>query len=365
MTASRKDVPAELPARSRGRVTAPASLAEAIDAYLAFVEMEKGRSKNTVLGYENDLAQFALFAAEHCGLADWRSLRADVMEGWQAQLAREGYSSASSARKTTAVRGFLRYLADEGRTGGALADGLHGPRLARKLPGTLEVEDLEKLLNAPSAASAQGLRDRAIMELTYSSGLRVSEICSMRIENLDLQSGLLRVIAGKGSKDRVVPVGRPAVKALEKYLVTARPSFVRPKSGGQVFLSNRGGPISRKTVWYLIKLYSERAGLDPRKVKPHLLRHCFATHLLAGGADLRVIQEMLGHADIATTQIYTKVDASRNLEEHAAFHPRKRLGGHGAVAEASPEAPASPRPNPLDSNLRSRADSPSGSGRKT
>ncbi len=327
MTASRKDVPAELPAPSRGRVRAPASLAEAIDAYLAFVEMEKGRSKNTVLGYENDLSQFALFAAEHCGLADWRSLRADVMEGWQVQLAREGYSSASSARKTTAVRGFLRYLADEGMAGGALADGLHGPRLTRKLPGTLEVEDLEKLLNAPSAASAQGLRDRAIMELTYSSGLRVSEICSMRIENLDLQSGLLRVIAGKGSKDRVVPVGRPAVKALERYLVLARATFVRPKSGGQVFLSNRGGPISRKTVWYLIKLYAERAGLDPRKVKPHLLRHCFATHLLAGGADLRVIQEMLGHSDIATTQIYTKVDASFAMDQHQKFHPRKRLSG--------------------------------------
>jgi integrase/recombinase XerD len=352
MSASRKEVRAETSAPSGGRVSAPAFLAEAIDAYLAFVEMEKGRSKNTVLGYENDLAQFACFAAERCGLADWRSLRADVMQAWQMQLAREGYSSASSARKTTAVRGFLRYLADEGVTGGALADGLRGPRLTRKLPGTLEVEDLEKLLNAPSAASAQGLRDRAIMELTYSSGLRVSEICSMRIENLDLQNGLLRVISGKGSKDRMVPVGRPAVKALEKYLVLARASFVRPKSGGQVFLSGRGKPISRKTVWHLIKLYAERAGLDPRKVKPHLLRHCFATHLLAGGADLRVIQEMLGHSDIATTQIYTKVDASRNLEEHAAFHPRRRLTLPDGTDAAKPGDPktsvAAPAPRPND-----------------
>jgi integrase/recombinase XerD len=278
-----------------------------------------------VLGYENDVTQFAAFLAEKYALTSWDKLQDEYVGQWQAELAVNHYSNASAARKMTAIRSFLRFMSGEGIMHSGVADNIKGPKLVRKLPNTLSVEDLDKLLKAPSANSSQGLRDRAIMELAYSSGLRVSEICSMRIEDVDTKEGVLRVVSGKGSKDRVVPMGRQAIKALEKYLVTARASFVKRTTGSYIFLSSRGLPISRKTVWHLIKLYAVKCGLDARRIKPHILRHSFATHLLAGGADLRVIQEMLGHADIATTQIYTKVDSSLLMDQHAMYHPRKRM----------------------------------------
>ena len=303
----------------------PVSLTDTVDSYLSWVELEKGRSKNTVLGYENDVCQFVSFLVKKYSVDVWSHLQPSYIEAWQAELTRRDYSNASSARKMTAVRSLVRYIAGEGGVDANVAENIKGPKLVRKLPSTLSVEDLERLLKAPDASSAQGLRDRAIMEMTYSSGLRVSEICSMRIEEVNTHDGVLRVVSGKGSKDRIVPVGRVAVKALEKYMTLARPSFVRKNTGSYIFLSSRGLPISRKTVWHLIKLYAGKAGLDANKIKPHILRHSFATHLLAGGADLRVIQEMLGHADIATTQIYTKVDSSLLMDQHSQFHPRKRL----------------------------------------
>jgi integrase/recombinase XerD len=307
------------------RASLPITLSDTVDSYLSWVELEKGRSKNTVLGYENDVTQFAAFLVEKYALSSWENVQGEYIEQWQAGLTLNNYSNASSARKMTAIRGFLRFLAAEGITHGALADNIKGPKLLRKLPQTLSVEDLDKLLKAPDASTAQGLRDRAIMELAYSSGLRVSEICSMRIEDVDTKEGVLRVISGKGSKDRVVPMGRQAVKALERYLVTARGSYVRRNTGSYIFLSSRGLPISRKTVWHLIKQYAGKCGLDARRIKPHILRHSFASHLLAGGADLRVIQEMLGHADIATTQIYTRVDSSLLMDQHSQYHPRRRM----------------------------------------
>ena len=305
----------------------PPALSEGVDAYLAWVELEKGRSRNTILGYENDIRQFTQHLYEKFALSSWNGLCGDYVDDWQAELGRREYTNASAARKMTALRGFIRYLCAEGMAEKRLADNIKGPKLVRKLPGTLVAEDLDRLLRAPDSTSALGLRDRAIMELAYSSGLRVSEICSLRLEYMDLPGGMVRVMSGKGSKDRLVPIGRMAVKALDRYLVLARPSFVRSQTGSHVFLSQRGHFISRKTVWHLIKTYAAKAGLDARKVKPHSLRHSFASHLLAGGADLRVIQEMLGHADIATTQIYTRVDASLAMEQHEQFHPRKRLSG--------------------------------------
>lgn len=307
------------------RASLPASLADTIDSYLAWVELEKGRSRNTILGYDNDLSQLAAYLHEKFAFSRWEDLQSEYVEQWQTNLSISNYSNASSARKMTAVRGFIRYMIREGILTTHVAENIKGPKLVRKLPGALSVEDVNKLLNAPSAESSQGLRDRAIMELAYSSGLRVSEICSTRIENVDLKHGFIRVISGKGDKDRVVPMGRKAIKTLEKYLVSGREAYTRENSGSHIFLSSRGLPISRKTVWHLIKQYAAKCGLDASKIKPHSLRHSFATHLLAGGADLRVIQEMLGHSDIATTQIYTKVDSSRLMDEHAQFHPRRHF----------------------------------------
>jgi integrase/recombinase XerD len=318
----------------------PPALGEKIDAFLSWVELEKGRSRNTVLGYENDVRQFATYVFEKAGVSEWSALKQEHFEDWQADLAGNDYSNASTARKVTAVRSFVRFVAREGGVNGALAEHIKGPRLVRKLPHTLSVDDLDKLMKAPDTDTPHGMRDRAIMELSYSSGLRVSEICSMRIQDVDLKEGILRVVSGKGSKDRIVPMGRPACKALERYMLAARPLFVRKTTGSEMFLSTRGRSISRKTVWHLIKSYATRAGLDARLIKPHILRHSFATHLLAGGADLRVIQEMLGHADIATTQIYTKVDTSLLMEEHGRFHPRRRLSRRISRPGARREAAA-------------------------
>jgi integrase/recombinase XerD len=182
--------------------------------------------------------------------------------------------------------------------------------------------EVERLLAAPVGGDAHALRDRAILELFYSSGLRVSELAGLTLQQLDLDHGFVRVF-GKGSKERVVPVGSKACEALLAYVSSGRRHFVRPRTGSQLFLSERGSAISRKMLWVLIRRYARRAGIT-KAVKPHLLRHSFATHLLSGGADLRAIQEMLGHASIATTQIYTAVTPDRRIAEHERCHPRNR-----------------------------------------
>ena len=191
----------------------------------------------------------------------------------------------------------------------------------------LSPEEAAALVSAPGTSTPQGLRDRAMLELMYGSGLRVSELCGLELQALDLGEAMLRV-RGKGSKDRVVPVGSAAAAALAAYLRAGRPALVRPATGSAIFLSARGQPLSRKTFWVGVKAAARRAGIG-KPVKPHLLRHAFATHLLAGGADLRSIQELLGHADIATTQVYTAVERAALAESHRRHHPRGR--GAGAV----------------------------------
>jgi integrase/recombinase XerD len=182
-----------------------------------------------------------------------------------------------------------------------------------------------RLLAAPAGGDAYAVRDRAMLELFYSSGLRISELCALTLQQVDLENGFVRVF-GKGSKERVVPLGGKARDAVQAYLVSARPTLVKPRTGSELFISERGKAISRKTLWVIVKNSAKRAGLE-KPVKPHLLRHSFATHLLGGGADLRAIQEMLGHASIGTTQIYTAVESSRLLDQHAKFHPRNKRAG--------------------------------------
>lgn len=307
----------------------PPAIEDRIDDFLAWVELEKGRSKNTILGYENDVRQFAAYLVRYKKVVDWLQVRPEHLEAFMAYLGKREYSSTSMARKLSAARGLARFLVRENLRKDDFSELASSPKLSRKLPQTLSPGDLDRLLAAPDAETPHGLRDRALMELTYSSGLRVSEVCALTLQDVNLREGFLRVVSGKGSKDRVVPVGGAAVRALEHYLVKARPSLVGPRTGSALFISARGGPLSRKTVWAAIKVHAANAGLDPRRVKPHQLRHSFATHLLAGGADLRAIQEMLGHADIATTQIYTKVETSHLLEQHALYHPRNKQKAKG------------------------------------
>ena len=233
---------------------------------------------------------------------------------------RSGLAAASIKLEAVALRIFFRFLLARNILTSNPAENLSIPRVERYLPETLNVSAMTRLLESVSSADPLGLRDRAMLELLYASGLRVSELCSVRLEGLDLEEGLIRV-TGKGNKTRLVPVGLPAQEAITRYLEIERPKLVSRRSGAEVFLSARGRKLTPQRVWQLIKRYAARAGLEAN-VYPHLFRHSFATHLLAGGADLRIIQELLGHADISTTQVYTHVDSSRLKAVHQKFHPR-------------------------------------------
>lgn len=296
-------------------------LEEMIQSLLATQQLERGLSDHTLHGYEKDLRQFGAFLVQH-GKSDWARVQPEDLSAWIGSLSDDDYSVASLARKLTAVRGLARHLVAEKVRPDEFSELVRGPRLARKLPGALSASEVGRLLAAPDDSTPQGIRDRAMLELMYSSGLRVSELCELLLQAVDLDNGLLRVY-GKGSKERVVPLGSHAVKAMERYLEIARPKLVKPRTGSELFLSQWGRGLSRKTFWVMIKKTAKLAGIE-QPVKPHLLRHSFATHLLEGGADLRAIQEMLGHADIATTQIYTAVRGNTLAAAHAKHHPRNQ-----------------------------------------
>lgn len=298
----------------------PAKLVDEIDNFLSRVELELGQSPRTAEAYENDLKGFAGFAAAR-GIQRWQEVDGATASAWIRSLSVEEYAVSSLARKLTALRMMARHLVRERLRPDEFTALMATPKLARRLPGTLTVTEVENLLHAPDPQTPQGLRDRAWLELLYSTGLRVSELTALRLPEIDLDEGFVRVVSGKGAKTRLVPFGRRARDAVHLYLSGGRAHFVRPHTGSELFISNRGTALSRKTVWHLIRKHARRASIS-KPVKPHLLRHSFATHLLEGGADLRAIQEMLGHADISTTQIYTRVDAERLLDGHAQFHPR-------------------------------------------
>ncbi len=299
----------------------PPGLREQLDGFLAFLELERGLSRNTITAYQADLLQFAE-ALSVGGVTNWNGVVGGNVSDWLYRLSEGALAVSSLARKLSAVRMIARYLVKEGVCQKDFTELVEGPKVVRKLPATLSLADMKKLLAAPASGTVHGLRDRAILELFYSSGLRVSELAGLNLQQIDLQQGFVRVF-GKGSKERVVPVGSQAAEAVATYLAAGRPGLVKARTGSAVFLSERGRAISRKTIWALIKVYARKAGL-PQNVKPHLLRHSFATHLLSGGADLRAIQEMLGHADIGTTQIYTAVETTRLTEQHSRYHPRGR-----------------------------------------
>ncbi|MFH1498911.1 MAG: site-specific tyrosine recombinase XerD [Verrucomicrobiota bacterium] len=299
----------------------PPGLDDAIRDFGNALTLERGRSDRTLEAYEGDLRQCARFLRAG-GQDDWRSVPGAAVTGWLYSLDGDDYTVASLARKLSALRMFARHLVRERVRPDDFTELLQGPKLVRRVPGTLSADEITRLLAAPVGGDAHGLRDRAILELFYSSGLRVSELAGLTIQQVDLEAGFLRVF-GKGAKERVVPVGGKARTALTDYLAAGRPHFVKPKTGSQLFLSERGTAISRQMLWVLVKKYAKAAGIE-KTVKPHLLRHSFATHLLSGGADLRAIQEMLGHANIGTTQIYTAVEEKRLAEQHARFHPRNQ-----------------------------------------
>ncbi|MGA0133260.1 MAG: tyrosine recombinase [Opitutales bacterium] len=314
-----------MPKRAKPRApAAPAGLSEPLEAFLAHLALERGLSRLTVSAYESDLTEFA----RHCGRAGragWPDVTLADLESWVRSMGRRGHAPASLARRLSAVRSFSAQLVRTGLRRDDFSELARGPRFRRGLPGRLSPEDAARIMTAPDERTPQGLRDRAMLELMYGSGLRVSELCGLELQSVDEREALVRV-RGKGSKDRVVPVGALALRALARYLKDARPALAGPRTGSALFLSARGVAISRKTFWLGVRAAARRAGVDA-PVKPHLLRHAFATHLLAGGADLRSIQEMLGHADISTTQIYASVERSALADSHRRHHPRGRGRG--------------------------------------
>lgn len=299
----------------------PVGFAAAVDDFLGYIELEKGLSRNTAKSYESDLKQ-AAHCLKNLGAKSWTDVKPRHLTGWLHWLSDRKFSEATQARKLAAIRMLCRYLVREGKRPDDPSALLHSPKFRRKLPQTLTTGEMNRLLAAPVGGDAYSIRDRAMLELFYSSGLRISELCGLTLQQVDLENGFVRVF-GKGSKERVVPLGTKAREAVQAYLLAGRSRLVKPRTGSELFLSERGKSISRKTLWVIVKKNAQRVGIT-KSVKPHLLRHSFATHLLAGGADLRAIQEMLGHASIGTTQIYTAVESSRLLKQHAKFHPRNR-----------------------------------------
>jgi len=299
----------------------PIAFTEPLESFLAWLELERGLSANTLQAYTSDLVQCVEFLAKE-GVEDWVQVESAHVLAWTTSLSRADFARSSQARKLSALRMFAKHLVRENVRKDDVTELLGAPKLSRKLPDVLTLEEVERLLNAPSTSTPYGLRDRAILELFYSSGLRVSELCGILLQSINLDDGYVRVF-GKGSKERVAPIGSAAVKAVQDYITGGRPQFIKARTGSELFLSQQGRAISRKMVWVLIKEHARRAGIK-KPIKPHLLRHSFATHLLEGGADLRAIQEMLGHADISTTQIYTSVQSQRLADEHALYHPRAK-----------------------------------------
>ena len=285
--------------------------------FLLYLASERGLSDNSIHGYRRDLEDLGDYLGG--GGKTLTMAGADDFRGYLQNQSRKGQSTRTVARRVAAIRVFLRYMAMRGQDVGGILQQLERPKPERSLPKVLNRAQVNQLIGAPDAKSFLFARDVAILELLYASGLRASELCDLKVGDVNLQVGCVRVL-GKGMKERIVPLGRAANEAIVRYLGECRPRLDRQGSN-RLFLSRTGRAMERIGLWMLVEKYGRVSGLL-RDVSPHTLRHCFATHLLAGGADLRVVQELLGHSDVTTTQIYTHVDQSRLKEVHRKFHPR-------------------------------------------
>ena len=293
-----------------------------IDQFILYLATERGLSDNYQLSTRASLELFAKWAADHKRAAAWTEVTPETIGDFLGWRKKGGAAAATIKLHAVALRILFRFLLQRKMLERDPTEFLGVPKIERYLPETLSAPEIAKLLAAAGGKTPLEIRDRAIVELLYASGLRVGELCGARLENLDLDKGFIRVV-GKGNKQRLVPVGSGARKALARYLEAGRPALVGKKTGGEIFLSVRGRKLTNQRVWQLIGGLARRAGIK-KDVHPHMLRHSFATHLLQGGADLRIIQEMLGHADISTTQVYTHVDTRGLQKAHRAFHPRAK-----------------------------------------
>ncbi len=313
----------------------PEIFASTLNQYIQFIRLEKGLSDNSIASYKHDVGRYLTFIHDTIGLRDLGGVSMNHIHNYLQELTAMNLSTGSIARNISSIRGFHAFLMRENLTEANPAKMIDLPRQAKKLPAVLSVEEVESILSAPDRSTLVGMRDAAILECLYGTGIRVSELIFLQMDQLFFDIGFLRVI-GKGNKERLVPLGEPALKAIQSWVEKARPTFAMAAGGGgravsgvpggaqtqnRVFINQRGAPLSRMTIWNIVRKYSVATGIE-KHVYPHIFRHSFATHLLEGGADLRSVQEMLGHVSIITTEIYTHVDRTLLHQVHKEFHPR-------------------------------------------
>ena len=293
---------------------------QAIDSFIRFLAVERGLSKNYQLSTQRSLTEFVNWCGRKHKIDNLRAVTLPLVSEYLADRKRDGLAASSIKLIVVALKIFFRFLAGKGKVARDPTEAVALPRIERYLPETLNEMQVEQLIESIDTKVPLGLRDRAMIELLYASGLRIAELANARLENFNSEERILRV-TGKGNKTRLVPVGRKACEALAAYLSMERPKLVKRRSGSEIFLSARGPKLTTVRIWQIVKKHALHSGLE-KNIYPHLLRHSFATHLLGNGADLRIIQEMLGHADISTTQVYTHVDQQRLKAVHRQFHPR-------------------------------------------
>ena len=294
-------------------------LSDPVHTYLVALQAERGASRHTLSAYRHDLADFAEFLGRRRSVL---AITPDDVVGYLAELRRRGLRASSVGRRLSSLRGLFRHLVAERALARDPTEHIERPRLSRPLPKTLSRDVAAAVVEAPDPARARGLRDRAMLEVLYATGMRASECLGLRIEDANLTAGYV-VCSGKGRKQRLVPLGAEAITWVRAYLERARSEYTRRGDGGRLFVNARGQALSRQSLWAIVRRAAAAAGL-PNRVSPHMLRHSFASHLLEGGADLRAVQAMLGHADIATTQIYTHLPSAALKRMYREFHPRAR-----------------------------------------
>jgi integrase/recombinase XerD len=297
---------------------------QAVEQFLNYTTVERGLSPNTIAAYRNDLTQFVDFLQSRDsslqGNGSWKRIGTDALTAFVLDLHERGYSDKTKTRKVASTKALFGFLLEEGVIDKNPMEDFASPGVGESLPETLSVEEVEALLSAGEADTPMSLRDRAIIEIMYATGVRVSELVSLDIDDVDLDENFVRCM-GKGSKERIIPVHDEAVEAVRVYLQDGRESLAGPAAGRALFVSRKGGRLTRQALWLILKGRAQAAGIE-RKITPHTLRHSFATHLLIGGAQLRHVQELLGHASITTTQVYTHLTSEHVRAQYESSHPR-------------------------------------------
>lgn len=297
---------------------------EYLKHFLHYLAVERGLARNTLEAYERDLTSFLEYMSDKQGITTLDQVDRVHIVNYLMFLRESGRASSTVARTMTSIRSFFKFLVREQILAADPSIYMDTPKTDKKLPKVMNLEEVERLLDAPQVKEPAGIRDKAMLELLYASGIRVSELVSLNVGDLNLGMGFVRCI-GKGSKERIIPLGRIALDWLDRYIQTARPKLLKDRLSEQALFVNRnGGRMTRQGFWKIIKQYGKEANID-KDITPHMLRHSFATHLLENGADLRAVQEMLGHSDISTTQIYTHVTKLRMKDVYNRTHPRAKM----------------------------------------